>query len=175
MKRFIFPIILLFLGFGAFSGCEKDDICSESTPTTPAMVIDFYEYLNPSVEKTFLKLEIIETEIGQDTLVFENTNTIELPLRTDAQVSTYKFILTYTNINTQITNEDLLEFRYTKNDIYISRACGYKSNFSLLESDNQNPNPILTDPAEDDFWIKELIVKQPEITNENETHLDLLF
>lgn len=175
MKRFVIPIILMFFGFGAFLGCEKDDICSEGTPTTPNMVIDFYEYLNPSVEKKFLKLEIIETQNPGSVLIFEDVNTIKLPLRTDAQVSTYKFILTYTNINTQVTNEDLLEFRYTKNDIYISRACGYKSNFSLLESDNQNQNPILTDSGEDDFWIKELIVRQPEITDENETHLDLLF
>src|SRR5690606_18921093 len=175
MKRFIIPIVLMFLGFGAFSGCEKDDICSESTPTTPNMVIDFYEYLNPSVEKTFLKLEIIEVGNPELILVYENINNIKLPLRTDAEVTTYKFILTYTNINTQVTNEDLLEFRYTKNDIYISRACGYKSNFSLLASDTQNPNPLLTDSGEDDFWIKELIVRQTEITDENETHLDLLF
>src|SRR5690606_4763993 len=175
MKRYIIPIVLMFLGFGAFSGCEKDDICSETTPTTPNMVIDFYEFLNPSVEKTFLKLEIIEIENPETILVFENANTIKLPLRTNAEVSTYKFILTYTNINTLVNNEDLLEFRYTTDHIYISRACGYKANFSLTEADSQNPNPTLTDSGEDEFWIKELIVRQPEIINENETHLDLLF
>lgn len=165
----------MLLGFGAFSGCEKDDICAESTPTTPDMIIDFYEFLNPSVEKAFLKLEIIEIGNPENILVFESTNSIKLPLQTNAEVSTYKFILTYTNINTQVTNEDLLEFRYTTEHIYVSRACGYKANFSLLASDSQHPNPTLTDSGEDEFWIKELIVRQPEITNENETHLDILF
>src|SRR5690606_30250630 len=144
MKRYIIPIVLMFLGFGAFSGCEKDDICSESTPTTPNMVIDFYEYLNPSVEKTFLKLEIIEIENPETILVFENANSIKLPLRTNAEVSTYKFILTYTNINTLVTNEDLLEFHYTTEQNYMRRACGYKADFTLKEADAQNPNTTVT-------------------------------
>lgn len=175
MKRYIIPIILVFLGFGALLSCEKDDICSESTPTSPMLVIDFYEFLNPSVSKSFQKLEIFDVENPEKILVFEGENQILLPLKTDSQTSTYIFKLYYTNINVVMTNEDVVEIRYTKDDIYISRACGYKSNFTLSDSDPLNPNPKITDSGSDELWIKETIVRQPVITNENETHLDILF
>lgn len=175
MKRYIIPIVLVLLCFGALSKCEKDDICSESTPTTPMMVIDFYEYLNPSVRKSFLQLEVFDTENPENVLLFQSTNRILLPLKTSVDVSQYVFRLSYVNINQTLTNEDLVEIRYTKNDIYISRACGYKSNFTLSDSEPLNPNPKISDIAEDEFWVKEIIVRQPVITNENETHLDMLF
>lgn len=161
--------------FGTFLGCEKDDICAEGTPTTPKMVIDFYEFLNPSVQKSFSKLEIFEAETPENILTFENVNQIKLPLRTDSEVSQYIFRLSYTNINQIVTNDDLVEIRYVQDDIYISRACGYKTNFTLSESEPLNPNPKITDEGEDETWIKEYIVRQSVITNENETHLDILF
>lgn len=175
MKRFILPVITLILSLGILSQCEKDDICSESTPTTPKMVIDFYEFLNPSVPKTISKLEIFDIENPDVALVFESTNQIKLPLRTDGEISKYVFRLHYTNINQVLTNEDVMEIKYTTEHIYISRACGYKSNFSVLESQPLDPNPKVIDAAGDELWIKEYIVRQPEITNENETHLDILF
>lgn len=174
MKHYLFPIVL-FLCLGFLSGCEKDDICSEDIPTTPRVIVDFYEYLNPSVPKTFSKLEVFETDTPQRLLVYENAGQILLPLRTDSEVSSYVFRLTYTNINMEITNEDLVEIRYTKDDIYISRACGYKSNFTLSDSEPLDPNPKVSDNGSDELWIKELIVRQAVITNENETHLDILF
>ncbi|MGE4347168.1 MAG: DUF6452 family protein [Flavobacteriaceae bacterium] len=175
MKRFLFLTLLALLCFGALSKCEKDDICPQGTPTTPMVVIDFYEYLNPSVKKGFQKVEVIEIDNPNSILVFENTDRILLPLRTDSPQSNYIFRLTYININTEVTNEDLVEIRYEKEDIYLSRACGYKSNFTLLDSEPLNPNPKVSDYGNDEFWIKEYIVRQPVITNENETHLDILF
>jgi len=175
MKRYIIPIVLALLCFGTLSRCEKDDICAEGTATTPKMVIDFYEYLNPSVRKNFKKIEIIEIDSPNRVLVFENANKILLPLRTDSSQSNYIFKLTYININTEVTNEDLIEIRYTKDDLYLSRACGYISNFTLESSEPLHPNPDVTDYGNDELWIKEYIVRQSVITNENETHLDILF
>lgn len=175
MKQYIISIIFTLLCFATFSSCEKDDICSETTPTTPKMVIDFYEYLNPSIKKSFKKIEIIEIDNPNSVLEFLNTNRILLPLRTDSSQSSYVFRLTYTNINTDVINEDLVQIQYTKEDVYISRACGYKSNFILENSEPLNPNPNITDYGDDELWIKEYIVRQSVITNENETHLDILF
>jgi len=175
MKRFILPVIILILGVGILSQCEKDDICSESTPTTPKMVINFYEFLNPSVPKSVNKIEIFDIENPDVVLVFEAADQIQVPLRTDGDVSKYVFRLHYTNINQVLTNEDVIEIKYTTEHIYVSRACGYKSNFSLLESLPFELNPKVTDTAGDELWIKEYIVRQPNIENENETHLDILF
>jgi len=173
MRYYTIPIIMLLFCF--FSSCEKDDICSQSTQTTPKMVISFYEYLNPSVAKTFLKLEIFEAETPENIFVFENTNQIKIPLRTDTEITSYVFKLSYTNINQTLTNEDKIEFTYSKEDVYISRACGYKTNFSLLNAEPLNPNPKIIDTANDELWIKEYILWKQIITNEDETHLDILF
>lgn len=174
MKRHLSGFFFLMLIFGVFLGCEKDDICSGDTLTTPKLVINFYEYLNPSVSKQVLKLEIFKEETPDRILVFENTDQILLPMSTGDNNSRYVFKLTYQNINTMLTNQDIFDIRYTKEDIYISRACGYVSNFVLDNSEPLSPNPKITDLA-DDFWIKESIIRQPVITNENETHLDILF
>lgn len=165
-------MLLLLTGF--YYGCEKDDICSGNTPTTPKLVINFFEYQNPSVSKQVSKLEIFESESPDRVLVVENTNQVLLPLRTNTTTSKYVFRLTYQNINTTITNEDVFEIRYVKEDIYVSRACGYKSHFVLENSVPLNPNPKVEDLA-DELWIKDCIIRQPVITNENETHLDILF
>lgn len=175
MKRYIILVLLSVLCFGTLSRCEKDDICDANTATTPKMVIDFYEYLNPSVSKSLYKLEIFDVETPENILIFEGTSQALLPLKTDADISRYVFRLSYININQTIINEDLLEVRYTKEDIYISRACGYKANFSLTAPEPLNPNPKATDSGSDELWIKEMIVRQSVITNENETHLDILF
>src|SRR5690554_2058675 len=172
MKRCLFLTLLTLFCLGSLSRCEKDDICAEDTPTTPKVVVDFYEYLNPSVQKSFSKLEVFDVAFPQQVLVYENTNQILLPLRTDTQISNYVFRLTYTNINTEVTNEDLVEIRYAQDDIYISRACGYKSNFTLTDSEPLSPNPKVSDSSAEELWIKELIVRQAVIINENETHLD---
>jgi len=174
MKYYDVPIAII-LFFLIFSACEKDDICSENTSTTPKVVISFYEYLNPSVVKTFLKLEVFEEQNPEKILVFENANQIKIPLRTDTEITTYVFRLHYISINQTITNEDKIEFRYNKDDIYISRACGYKTNFSLFDSEPLNPNPKITDSGTDEIWIKEYILWQQLITNEDETLLDILF
>ena len=48
MKKII--SFLLLFAFG-LSGCEKDDICDANTPTTPRLIISFYDYNNPTVKK----------------------------------------------------------------------------------------------------------------------------
>ncbi|MDO4728497.1 MAG: DUF6452 family protein [Bacteroidota bacterium] len=164
-------ILLLILVI--FFSCEKDDICTEET--TPKLVIDFYEYLNPTIKKNFLKLEISEISNPNTILTIEHNNQVKLPLKTDATQSTYLFRLYYTSLNNVVYNDDIISINYTKSDIYVSRACGFKSNFTLHQSSLDNTNPTVSDPNQDGFWIKESVIKQNLITNENETHLDLLF
>ena len=53
-------ITLLLLVFCfSFSSCEKDDICDANTPTTPRMVIKFFDINNPTVEKSVTNLKVI--------------------------------------------------------------------------------------------------------------------
>jgi len=50
MKKYIITSLALLLAV-SFWNCEKDDICAETTPTTPKLVIEFYDNANPTVLK----------------------------------------------------------------------------------------------------------------------------
>lgn len=164
MKK-IFILIVLF-SF-AFAGCEKDDICPEDAPTTPQVVIQFFDNAS-TASKAVTKLKILEFGTTNVLGVF-NEALIKLPLKTDADVVKYSLILN--SDNPLFINTDYLEFNYSTNTVYISRACGYKSLFELI-----NNSPILTDnivPV--DYWIKNITVVTNKILDENETHIKIYF
>jgi len=48
----------MILGF-ASSSCEPDDICDPNTPTTPRMLIQFFDISNPSLKKNVTNLKVI--------------------------------------------------------------------------------------------------------------------
>ena len=154
------------------SSCEKDDICDAATATTPRLIIEFYDITNPSLTKNVANLAILG-EGSQQYLGFNGVSKITVPLKTTSEITRYKFILNYGNtVNPEVVNEDNLEFHYTHSTIFVSRACGYKTIFTL---DAQNPY-ILTDAAAPDgLWIKNITLAQPNILNENETHLKISF
>lgn len=164
-KKEIF--ILLFLVLLGFSGCEKDDICAAETPTTPQLVIEFYDDAS-TASKAVTKLKI--QEIGTNTVlgIFDSAK-IKIPLKTNSDDVKYSFTLN--SDKPLFINSDNLEFTYLRNSVYISRACGYKTLFTL-----NNNSPIKTDNVTpNDFWIKKIIVTKPNILNEDETHIKIYF
>src|SRR5205809_7853326 len=106
MKKII--AFLMILGF-ASSSCEPDDICDPNTPTTPRMLIKFYDISNSSVPKNVTNLKVIAEGMTQGVVLtpdgidnakyVTNGNNILLPLKTDADGVKYKFILNYDNKN----------------------------------------------------------------------------
>nr|WP_288836278.1 DUF6452 family protein [uncultured Flavobacterium sp.] len=169
-------ILLLLLFCFSFSGCEKDDICDGNTLTTPRMVITFYDISNPSVEKSVTNLSIfgdgMEEAVNFDGNTLINGSTVSIPLKVDADEVKFRFILNFGNSNTALINEDVLTFKYSRETIFVSRACGFKTNFTL---DPISPF-VHTDGATPDLlWIQYLAVEKYSIANENETHLKIYF
>jgi len=179
MKKII--AFLLILGF-ATSSCEPDDICDPSTPTTPRMLIQFYDISNPSVLKNVTNLKVIGEGMTEGVVLnptgidaakyVTNGNNILLPLKTDADISKYKFILNYGSTNPALTNEDNLQFNYTQETIFVSRACGYKTIFNLVAN---NPYNLTDKTIPDGFWIQYVLVVQNNITYEDETIIKIFF
>lgn len=154
----------------AFSSCEKDDICDPNTPTTPRLIIEFYDAANPSILKNVVNLKV--TGIGEeDSLkIFNAVSKIELPLKITDDVTQYQFILN--SLDLANDNEDNFEINYTRQNVYVSRACGYKTIFTLI--------PVLpivyTDAAiPDGSWISSINIETSNIENENETHVKIFF
>ncbi|MBF4516538.1 hypothetical protein IRZ71_09290 [Flavobacterium sp. ANB] len=178
MKKII--AFLLVFAFG-LSSCEKDDICDPATPTTPRLIISFYDINNPTVKKkvTRLKVEGADQPNGiifnesalDDEKYITNADSIGLPLRTDADTVTYKFTLNYGDTNASLVNIDVLKFDYTRQNIYVSRACGFKTIFQL----NDQVPFIQTDPAGDGIWMQDIAPINKHIEFEDETHLKVYF
>lgn len=173
-------LLLLLLLILSFSGCEKDDICTDET--TPRLIIEFYDISNPSNLKNVLNLKV-KGEGAIDFIVFNeslpvdnpnrylfNGNKLELPLKLNENTTKYSLILNSTS--TTNANEDFLQFNYTPQNIFVSRACGYQTIFTL----NAAPDGVIkTDSAlPDNFWILEYSILTTNITTENETHIKIL-
>ena len=175
MKKIQFLIICLLTI--TFSSCEKDDICEATTATTPKLIFEFYDILNPTVKKNVTSLKV--TGYISDTVqkpiplaTFNAVNKIELPLRITEDVTKYSLILNSTS--TSVTpNTDILEFKYTRQNVFVSRACGYKTIFTL----NSPIGVTRTDSntIDDGFWMQNINTQTTNITTENEVHIKVFF
>jgi hypothetical protein len=162
--------IYLFLVIIAFSlfGCEKDDICSDET--TPRVIIEFYNISNPTVKLNVTNLKVTGIDESEDLDVFSGVSKIELPLKNTNDITRYSFTLNSTNVN--LKNEDILEFNYTRKEVFVSRACGYKivyelnSGNGIFHTDSETP---------DELWIKNIFIENNSINTENETHIKIYF
>ena len=144
MKRIIMLLCLVM----AFSGCEKDDICVDET--TPQLVLEFYDISNPTVLKNVVNLKVTGDGMTDALNTFNGVSTISLPLKTNEDTTKYHLLL---NSNgSTASNEDVLEFNYTRENVYVSRACGYKTVFEL----NNANGLVLTDAiTPDGLWIQD--------------------
>ena len=162
-KLFLFILLLV-----SFSSCEKDDICDTNTPTTPKIVIEFYDVANPTTLKNVTNLGVIAPGFTSG-FGFTATSKIKVPLKTFEDSSVLYFIQNGSIDPTTDDNLDEITFNYNRKTVFVSRACGYKTLFTL-----NSTNPITVTPDSDN-WIQSVVVSQPNIENENETHIKIYF
>lgn len=159
-----------------FSGCESDDICDANTVTTPRLVIDFYDFNDPTKLKAVKNLKVIAEGmiegVSYKNTTLINDSSVAIPLKAEADKVTYSFILNFEDRNPAIINTDIIQFDYTRSTVFVSRACGYKTNYELSRT-----TPFThTDPTvADGKWMQNISVKNRTIDNENETHLEIYF
>lgn len=163
---------------GILLACEPDDICPESTPTTPRLIIDFYDVNSPENLKNVFDLVVIG--VGNEAILdgysFQDTDNVLLPLKTDENTTQYVLIKEAT-INDNDTpddssddfidgNADTITINYSRELIYVSRACGYKTIYK---------NVTLTIEPDDDNWMKsrQPINDNQSVENESETHFNI--
>lgn len=165
-------IIALFLVFLVFMTCEKDDICPEETATTPRLIVRFYDALIRENTKSVSGLFVYGINDADETVFFKNvsistTDSIAIPLRTDIDV--IKLVFHKDLVDTSdllVGNPDTIDVKYKREDVYVSRACGYKATFTNLETDFI----IVTDN-----WISsiDIVAENNTIENENAAHINI--
>lgn len=167
--------LLLLLAF-TLPGCEKDDICSAETVTTPRLVIEFYNQGDRDATVYVSNLQVQADGMDQP-IVFDDTKTdgaqylvsgtsVKVPLDTTKDSITYTFTINANNET--FRNPDKLTFHYARNNVFISRACGYGTFFGLDRSSQLGPYTLEPDA---NLWIKDIDVVTYNLTSENETHL----
>lgn len=77
MKRFIGSVFVFGLIAAYMISCEKDDICAQTTPTTPNMVVKFYNNDNRGSERTVENLKFF-VEGSQDTISVAPTEIVPM-------------------------------------------------------------------------------------------------
>lgn len=165
MKKFLLALLFAITAILLWN-CEKDDICEDGTPTTPRMIIEFYDNNNPTTKKTVTNLAIVAQNVT-DTLLFNGVSKIEIPLKTNAENVIFNFVNDSKNATVSLRNTDEVIANYTRNDVFISRACGYKTVFTLNDSNGLDFTP------DSDNWIKEIAIQNQNILNENEVHVKI--
>ncbi len=168
MKKIFLFLLIAF----SFSGCEKDDICDAATATTPRLVIDFYDIntTTPTL-KAVSNLGIVAPPLTTG-ISFNGVTRIYVPLKTTEDTTTMYFIQNGADTDATNDNTDILTFNYSRNNVYISRACGYKTLFNL----NSLSGIVQTEPlTPDGTWIKNIVVVKPNLETENEVHVQIYF
>ena len=154
LKTSLFAIIFIMIS------CEKDDICIESEIGTPRIILSFYDKTNKTLKKPVENLLIKGVE-REDTLDIFSGDSIAIPLRNNSNFSKYEFIL---NSGGENSNNDTIQFEYSRYDLYINRAWGFKSNYIL----NDPPAKLFNI---DSPWIEQILKLKDTILNENNAHL----
>ena len=109
-------------------GCTRDDICPDDTQTTPLLVIKFMDISNPTQVKAVDNLRITLANTSQTEVVPATTDTLyEIPLNPIATSVDYNFTKGYEGTE---PNTDAFNITYQRGaDIYINRACGFRTSF----------------------------------------------
>lgn len=156
MKKNIVHLLLLLT---AFTSCEPDDICLAETVGTPELILVFYDNLQPDVKKEVPDLQI--KGIGMDAIIHSGTtDSISVPLQTLTNSTTFLF----TKTENDLPVEETVLVNYQTFDVFISRACGFKTNFKNLTINTSNPS----------VWIKKTEIISDSISDVNTIHVKIL-
>ncbi|MCK4561481.1 MAG: hypothetical protein KAT78_01115 [Flavobacteriaceae bacterium] len=167
MKKYLLLISLLTLLFPILWSCEKDEICLEET--TPRLIIRFYDNEDPSefkkVSNIIVQIEGISGDYFNGSIT-SSTDSIAIPIKVTEDITKFKFILNGNDTDDTNDNTDTFDLNYTREDIFVSRSCGYKTIFhdveTTLEIDSEN-------------WIIDIkTVADPQaITNQKSKHVKI--
>ena len=153
-------VFLLFCSF-LMSSCEKDDICLIETPTTPRLIVRLFDKDDRLNFKAADSITIYG--VGQEqALVTLTTDSLVLPLKTQATFTQYAFLLKTRTVST--TEGDTIQFNYSRYDEYLNRSCGYRANFIL--DDN-----LISYPTAGTNWMESFEILIDTVSNEQQTHL----
>ena len=145
-------------------GCTRDDICPDDTQTTPLLVIKFMDISNPTQVKAVDNLRITLANTSQTEVVPATTDTLyKIPLHPIATSVDYNFTKGYEGTE---PNTDAFNITYQRGaDIYINRACGFRTSFIDIDPTIQAEGSA--------NWMLGNTINNTTVENEDITHITI--
>jgi hypothetical protein len=145
-------------------GCTRDDICPDDTQTTPLLVIKFMDISNPTQVKAVDNLRITLANTSQTEVVPATTDTLyKIPLNPIATSVDYNFTKGYEGTE---PNTDAFNITYQRGaDIYINRACGFRTSFIDIDPTIQAEGSA--------NWMLGNTINNTTVENEDITHITI--
>lgn len=172
MRKLIIAAFTLTMSTLVLSGCEKDDICSADEPTTPNLIVEFYDYLDQEIPNNGI---VRAYALGQTDHVIQSTsNKIILPFRLDEQQTTWVLESVDRTSQELEVKKDTLTFSYRVETFFLNKACGYVSHFFL----NQDGSSPLLNGKQNNTkgnWIKQYQTQTNEITDQTQAHFKIFY
>lgn len=145
-------------------GCTRDDICPDDTQTTPLLVIKFMDISNPTQVKAVDNLRITLANTSQTEVIPATTDTLyKIPLNPIATSVDYNFTKGYEGTE---PNTDAFNITYQRGaDIYINRACGFRTSFIDIYPTIQAEGSA--------NWMLGNTINNTTVENEDITHITI--
>lgn len=173
-------VVIFVLSLLVIYSCERDDICAEATPTTPQLILRFYDVAEQETTKSVNSLFAFGLDENDNCIAFQElnastTDSIVIPLRTDADQTRFVLIRNYEVTDDAGTpddicddtfngNQDIITVNYIRDDVYVSRACGFKTVFNQL---------LFGVTVDTDNWVINSSVVETDVVNENQAHVEV--
>ncbi len=146
-------ILIMFLIIFTISSCQ-DEFCLEGT--TPNLIITFYDKNSDEEEAKPIEL-ILSANSLEDFFTGIATDSISIPIDTQNNTVTYRL-----SILDSIGSEEEINISYIREDVFVSKACGFKTVFKDFSFSSTKNN-----------WINKTEQVVTEITNETQTHVKI--
>jgi len=166
-KNSLILILVMMLSFG----CEKDDICSAATGTTPKLILRFYDISDEEETKSVPNLLVYGVNDVDEIVLFDhigltaaNKDSIAIPLRTDGSATRFVLHRDFENDDFNTGNFDIITANYIYEEVYVSRACGYKTIYNELALD------LATDTEN---WVINSEIINTTVENETTAHVKI--
>ena len=176
MKKRILVVLTLVLSIGI--SCERDDICAEDTPTTPQLILRFFDIANPDDTQNVTGLLAYGLDENDNIIAFlgessESTrDSIAIHLNTSTDQTRFVLHWDYEiddngtpedpDDDLVLGNPDVVTVNYVREDVYVSRACGFKTIFNDITFGVQ---------LDADNWIINSEIVNSIVDNENAAHV----
>lgn len=148
-QLFILTIITLTI-----TACETDDFCEISSPT-PNLILRFYDKDVNDDLKIAQRLSIIANGKTDSLYTNRSVDSIAIPLNTNATETIYTFKRNEADGNLAGNDTATLTIRYTPEEEYLSRSCGFRFIFNNITFEKTG-------------WIDSLSVTTLETINSQE-------